>query len=151
MRGGAVLETVLGVLVLIAAGVFTVYAQGRLTEGPGRDGYTVVARFDSVGDLTRGAEVRVSGVPVGAVESISLDSETFFARAELNIRGDVQIPEDSTARIAMAGLLGGAYVAIEPGGAMETLEPGGEIEFTQGAVDMFDLIGEAVMNRGGSN
>ena len=51
----------------------------------------------------------------------------------------------------MAGLLGGSYVEIEPGGAMEMLEPGGEITYTQGAVDMFDLIGEAVMNRGGSN
>lgn len=151
MRGGAVLETVLGFLVLLAAGVFLVYAQGQLTEGPGRDGYNVVARFDTVGDLTRGAEVRVSGVPVGAVESVMLDGETYFARAVLRIRSDVEIPSDSTARIAMAGLLGGSYVAIEPGGDVETLPEDGEIEFTQGAVDMFDLIGRAVMNRGGEN
>ena len=34
---------------------------------------------------------------------------------------------------------------------MEMLEPGGEITYTQGAVDMFDLIGQAVMNRGGGD
>lgn len=150
MRGGAVLETVLGFVVLVAAGAFLFYAQGQLTEGPGRDGYAITARFNTVGDLARGADVRVAGVPVGAVQAVELDSETYFARADMVIRADVDIPEDSTAKIATAGLLGGAYVEIEPGGAMEMLEPGGEITYTQGAVDMFDLIGEAVMNRGGN-
>ncbi len=151
MRSGAVLETVLGFVVLVAAGAFLVYAQGQMTEGPGRDGYEVTARFNTVGDLARGAEVRVAGVPVGAVRAVELDPETYFARADMVIRADVEIPEDSTAKIAMAGLLGGSYVEIEPGGAMEMLEPGGEITYTQGAVDMFDLIGQAVMNRGGGD
>lgn len=149
MRGGAVLETLLGLAVLIAAGAFLFYAQGRLDEGPGRDSYELTARFSTVGDLSRGAEVRVAGVPVGAVQAIELDPQTYFAQATLTIRSDIEIPDDSTAKIATAGLLGGAYVEIEPGGAMEVLSPGGEIEFTQGAVDMFDLIGQAV--GGGSN
>jgi phospholipid/cholesterol/gamma-HCH transport system substrate-binding protein len=149
MRGGAVLETLLGLAVLIAAGAFLFYAQGRLDEGPGRDSYELTARFSTVGDLARGAEVRVAGVPVGAVQGIELDPQTYFARTILTLRSDIEIPQDSTAKIASAGLLGGAYVEIEPGGAMEVLEPGGEIEFTQGAVDMFDLIGQAV--GGGSN
>lgn len=149
MRSGAVLETVLGFVVLVAAGAFLFYAQGQMTEGPGRDGYEVTARFNTVGDLARGAEVRVAGVPVGAVRAVALDPDTYFARADMVIRADVEIPEDSTAKISTAGLLGGSYVEIEPGGAMEMLEPGGEITYTQGAVDMFDLIGQAVMNRGG--
>lgn len=149
MRGGAVLETLLGLAVLIAAGAFLFYAQGRLDEGPGRDSYELTARFSTVGDLARGAEVRVAGVPVGAVQAIELDPQTYFAQATLTIRSDIEIPDDSTAKIATAGLLGGAYVEIEPGGAMEVLSPGGEIQFTQGAVDMFDLIGQAV--GGGSN
>jgi len=150
MRGGAVLETLLGLAVLIAAGAFLFYAQGRLDEGPGRDSYELTARFSTVGDLARGAEVRVAGVPVGAVQAIELDPQTYFAQATLTIRSDIEIPDDSTAKIATAGLLGGAYVEIEPGGAMEVLAPGGEIQFTQGAVDMFDLIGQAV-GGGGSN
>jgi phospholipid/cholesterol/gamma-HCH transport system substrate-binding protein len=149
MRTGAVLETVLGFVVLVAAGAFLVYAQGQRTEGPGRDGYELTARFNTVGDLARGAEVRVAGVPVGSVRAVELDPDTYFARADMVIRAGVNIPEDSTAKISTAGLLGGSYVEIEPGGAMEMLEPGGEITYTQGAVDMFDLIGQAVMNRGG--
>lgn len=148
MKSGAVLETLIGLLVLIAAGAFLVYGQGQLDGGPGRDGYTLTARFSSIGDLSRGAEVRVAGVPVGTVSGIELDEQTYFARTIFKIRSSVDIPEDSTAKIAMAGLLGGSYVEIEPGGATEMLAEGGEIEFTQGSVDLFDLIGEAVMNRG---
>ncbi len=149
MRGGAVLETLLGLAVLVAAGAFLFYAQGRLDEGPGRDSYELTARFSTVGDLARGAEVRVAGVPVGAVQGVELDTQTYFARTILSICSDIEIPDDSTAKIATAGLLGGSYIEIEPGGAMEVLEPGEEIQFTQGAVDMFDLIGQAV--GGGSN
>lgn len=149
MRGGAVLETLLGLAVLIAAAAFLFYAQGRVDDGPGRDSYELTARFSTVGDLSRGAEVRVAGVPVGSVQGIDLDRQTYFARTALMIRSDVEIPEDSTAKIAASGLLGGAYVEIEPGGAVEVLGPGEEIQFTQGAVDMFDLIGQAV--GGGSN
>lgn len=148
MKGGAVLETIIGILVLIAAGAFLVFAQGQLDEGPGRDGYELNARFSSIGDLSRGAEVRVAGVPVGTVSRIELDEQTYFARTVFRIRSSVDIPEDSTAKIALAGLLGGAYVEIEPGGATEMLEPGGEIEFTQGSVDLFDLIGEFISQRG---
>lgn len=150
MRGGAILETVLGVVVLVSAGAFFLYAQGQVDDGARSDGYTLTARFSSVGDLNRGADVRVAGVPVGTVHAIRLDPETFFAEAELQLSGDIELPLDSTAKISTAGLLGGAYVEIEPGGEMDLLQPGGEITYTQGAVDMFDLIGEAVMNRSGS-
>ena len=149
MRTGALLETIIGFIVLVAAGAFFVYAQGELEEGPGRDGYQLTARFNTIGDLARGAEVRVAGVPVGAVSAIELESQTYFARTALTIRGDVEIPADSTAKIATSGLLGGAYVEIEPGGDAEMLAPNGEIRFTQGAVDLMDLIGETVMNEGG--
>lgn len=144
MRAGAVLETLLGLLVLIAAAAFLVYSQGRLDAGPGRDSYGLTARFSTVGDLSRGAEVRVAGVPVGSVQAIELDPETYFARVEMTVRPDIEIPDDSTAKIATAGLLGGAYVEIEPGGGADVLQPGDEIAFTQGAVDMFDLIGQAI-------
>ncbi|PWE17318.1 outer membrane lipid asymmetry maintenance protein MlaD [Marinicauda salina] len=149
MRTGALLETIIGFIVLAAAGAFFAYAQGELEEGPGRDGYQLTARFNTIGDLARGAEVRVAGVPVGAVSAIELDAQTYFARTALTIRSDVEIPADSTAKIATSGLLGGAYVEIEPGGDAEMLAAGEEIRFTQGAVDLMDLIGETVMNGSG--
>lgn len=149
MRGGAVLETVLGFVVLVTAGVFLIFAQGRTTDTPGRgEGYELTARFAAVGDLSRGAEVRVAGVPVGAVQAVRLDPQTYFAETELLIRTDIRIPADSTAKITSAGLLGGTYVSIEPGGDDVMLTEGEEIEFTQGAIDLFDLIAEFASNRG---
>jgi len=35
-------------------------------------------------------------------------------------------------------------VAIEPGGAPDNLKPGGEIQNTQGAVDLFSLVGQVL-------
>jgi len=147
MRGGAIIETVLGILVLVAAGAFLIYAQGQIDDGTRSDGYTLTAQFSSVGDLNRGADVRVAGVPVGTVSAVRLNPNTYFAEAELQLSGDIELPSDSTAKITAAGLIGGVFVEIEPGGDIDMLQPGDEISFTQGAVDMFDLIGEAVMNR----
>ena len=103
-----------------------------------------------MGDLSRGADVRVAGVPVGTVTTVRLDQDTYFAEAVFELNGEIQIPADSTAKIATAGLIGGVFIEIEPGGDVDMLQAGEEISFTQGAVDMFDLIGQAVMNRGSS-
>ncbi|MGY6533395.1 outer membrane lipid asymmetry maintenance protein MlaD [Glycocaulis sp.] len=141
MRGGAVLETLVGLIVLAVAAAFLIFAQGRVDGDPSQGGYELQARFSEVGALSRGAEVRVSGVPVGSVMRIGLDPDTYFAKVTVRIRRDVQLPADSTAKITASGLLGGAYIEIEPGGDEEMIEEGGEIMFTQGAVDLFELIG----------
>ncbi|TRO95802.1 outer membrane lipid asymmetry maintenance protein MlaD [Glycocaulis profundi] len=150
MRGGALLETIIGLVVLVVAGGFLYFAQGQLDRGPGRDGYELNARFSAIGALARGAEVRVSGVPVGTVTHVTLDTQTYFANIAMNLRGDVPIPADSTAKITSSGILGSPYIEIEVGGDDDMIEPGGEIMFTQGAVDLFDLIGEAMTGRGGN-
>ncbi|WP_019961907.1 outer membrane lipid asymmetry maintenance protein MlaD [Woodsholea maritima] len=152
MRASALVETLIGAGVLAAAGFFLFYAGSNLSTGQSADGYTLSARFSTIGGLTRGADVRVAGVPVGTVSAIELDQQTYLARAVMRLDGGIEIPEDSSARIASNGLLGGAFVEIEPGGLEEALIEGGEIQYTQGAVDIFSLIGEAVMNRasGGS-
>jgi phospholipid/cholesterol/gamma-HCH transport system substrate-binding protein len=57
---------------------------------------------------------------------------------------DVKLPSDSTAKITSDSLLGGVHVAIAPGAALDDLKPGGEIDNTQGAVDLFGLIGQVI-------
>ena len=94
-----------------------------------------------MGALTPGAKVSVAGVKVGTVSRITLDPKTFLAVARLSIESKVRLPSDSTAKVTSDSLLGGAHIAIAPGGATDDLKPGGEIENTQGAVDLFSLIG----------
>ena len=47
---------------------------------------------------------------------------------------------DSAALIQTDGLLGGAYIQIQPGGSPENLAPGDEIEDVQGAVSLLALM-----------
>lgn len=137
-------ETVVGAAVLIAAGGFLTYGLGATRSGGDAGGYTVLARFGQVGGLAPGAEVRVAGVRVGSVAAVELDPETYFAVTRLRLDRGVRLPEDSSARISTDGLLGDAHVAVEPGGAAELLPAGGEIADTQGAVDIFGLLGGAL-------
>ncbi len=134
-------ETGVGAVVLIATAAFLAYS---LTAGGPRQahGYEVGAKFGQVGALAPGASVSVAGVKVGTVASIDLDPKTYLAIVRLDLDPKVPLPVDSTAKISSDGLLGGAHIVIEPGGSTDNLKPGGEIANTQGAVDLFGLVGQ---------
>jgi phospholipid/cholesterol/gamma-HCH transport system substrate-binding protein len=143
-------ETLMGFLVLVLAAGFLVYSLtvGGVGSKPG--GYDVTAKFGQVGSLAPGAAVSVAGVKVGTVSQISLDPKTFLAVTKLSLDPDVKLPSDSTAKITSDSLLGGVHVAIAPGGAADDIKPGGEIDNTQGAVDLFGLIGSVMRPQGGN-
>jgi phospholipid/cholesterol/gamma-HCH transport system substrate-binding protein len=134
-------ETGVGAVVLIAAAGFLVYS--LTAAGPRQaHGYAVQAKFGQVGALAPGASVDVAGVKVGTVERIDLDPKSYLAIVRLDLDPKIPLPADSTAKITSDGLLGGAHVVIEPGGSTDDLKPGGEIQNTQGAVDLFGLVGQ---------
>ena len=144
-----VAETVIGAVVLAVAGGFLVYAAQTSDVRVGGGAYELVANFRKAEGVTVGGDVRISGVKVGSVRDMSLNTETYQARVVMGIRPDVSIPEDSAATIATDGLLGGAHVAIQPGGSEFMLEPGDEFSFTQGSVNILDLVGRAISGGGG--
>jgi phospholipid/cholesterol/gamma-HCH transport system substrate-binding protein len=137
-------ETILGLAVLAFAGLFLAYALG--VTGVGKQGatYELTARFGEAGGIQPGAKVTVSGVKVGDVREVTIDPKTYLAVMRLTLDDKVKLPSDSTAKITSDGLLGGAHIAIAPGGAEDDLKPGGEISNTQGAVDLFGLIGQVM-------
>src|SRR5262245_63615394 len=108
-------ETILGAVVAIVAVSFFVFAAAQSGQASTGAGYDLIARFQRVDGIAVGSDVRVSGVKVGVVKSVGLDPDTFLAKLDFAIDPAVQVPDDSIARIASDGLLGGAYVAIEPG------------------------------------
>lgn len=132
-------ETILGAVVAVVAVGFFAFAAAQAGQTGARDGYDLTARFQRVDGVNVGSDVRISGVKVGVVRAVELDPETYLARVTLAINQGVAVLDDSTARVASDGLLGGAYVAIEPAG-MDALAPGGEIPNTQGAVDLLTLF-----------
>jgi phospholipid/cholesterol/gamma-HCH transport system substrate-binding protein len=143
-------ETILGAVVAVVAIGFFVFAAAQAGQtGVNGGSYELVARFQRVDGINVGADVRVSGVKVGVVRAVELDPETYLARLTLAVRDGVQVLDESTARIATDGLLGGAYVAIEPAG-FEPLAAGGEIPNTQGSVDLLTLFASFAQGQGTS-
>jgi len=140
-----VIETVMGgVVLLVAAGfVYLVFQTGSVGNG---SGYLVTAEFDNASGLTTGGEVRMSGVKIGTVVSQRLDPNTYFAVVTFSIADTVKLPRDTSARILADGLLGSNFVALEPGGEEETIEPGGRINFTQGSINVVDLLGRFIFS-----
>src|SRR6185437_2615685 len=134
-------ETAVGAVVIAAAAGFLAYSLTVGGKGAGH-GYEVQAKFGQVGALAPGAVVSVAGVKVGTVSSITLDPKTFLAVVKLDLDSKTPLPSDSVAKITSDGLLGGQHISIEPGGATDSLKAGSEIENTQGAVDLFSLVGQ---------
>ncbi len=140
---GTLVETLIGAVVLLVAAWFVYFAYSHTELGP-VGGYHLSARFDKVGDLANGADVKISGIKIGTVTTQTLDPKTYEAVVELGIQSDVELPDDTTAKIASAGLLGGSYISLEPGGSEDLLEDGDRIGYTQGAVDLMGLLGRFI-------
>ncbi len=139
------IETVMGGVVLLVAAGFVALAFQATSVGDG-SGYELYAEFDNASGLAPGADVRMSGVKIGVVTAQKLDSKTFFAVITMTIDKDVELPRDTSARILADGLLGSNFVALEPGGDLENLKPGGQITFTQGSINVVDLLGRFIFS-----
>lgn len=136
-------EAVIGAIVLAVAGGFFFYA--ARTADVGLSGtYPLTANFRRADGLSSGVDVRISGVKVGTVRAMDLDPQTYEARVTMAVQQGIRLPDDSAATIASDGLLGGAHVAIKPGGSEFMLEPGDSFTFTQGAVNILDLVNRAI-------
>jgi phospholipid/cholesterol/gamma-HCH transport system substrate-binding protein len=143
-------ETILGAIVAFVAIGFFVFAAAQAGQTSRAGGYDLIARFQRVDGINVGSDVRVSGVKVGVVKAIGLDHETYLAQLTLSIDNGVQVLDESTARVASDGLLGGAYIAIEPAG-MDALQAGAEIPNTQGAVDLLTLFASFAQGQGNNS
>ena len=141
----SVVETLIGAVVLIVAGLFLAYAF-RNVDASTPGGYEVLARFDRVDGLKKGADVTIGGIKVGTVTEQKLDPKTFQALVRMNISGYIKLPADTSAKLVSESLLGGLSLTLEPGGSDKNIAPGGEISRTQGAVNLMDLIGQAIFS-----
>jgi phospholipid/cholesterol/gamma-HCH transport system substrate-binding protein len=143
-------ELLTGLGIILAAILFLIYAlrgAGELNTG----GYTLNARFGSIGSLTVGADVKIGGVVVGHVSSEALDPVTYASVITLNINNNIQIPDDSSAAVTSDSLLGSDFVNVSPGGSTSMLKPGAAFATTQSAVNIGDLLGKFIFSIGGSS
>ncbi len=113
-----------------------------------RGSYLIKAHFGNVGGLKVRAPVSMAGVTLGRVEKISFDASRYEALVEVRIDPAFkQIPDDTSASILTAGLLGEQYIGLTAGGSDTYLKEGDEIELTQSAVILEQLISRLMFNK----
>jgi phospholipid/cholesterol/gamma-HCH transport system substrate-binding protein len=151
MRRSASRDFIVGLFVLagLSAVAYLSLSVGGLTL-TGGGGLTVYAAFDEIGGLKPRAPVVIAGVKIGEVGPINLDKD-FRARVELDVRGNLKLPTDTSASIMTSGLLGDKYIELQLGGSDQYLKPGGEITFTESAIILERLIGKLIHGSAVSN
>jgi len=142
--GQRALQIKVGLLVVVAAVVLGgfIFILGNYSFGKG---FTLQVDFDFVGNLAPGAPVKVAGIKVGRVESISflggrVDERTkqrVYVRLHLWLenRARATVRTNSRVYINTQGILGEQYIEIEPGNP----EAEGSREWT---TDLAPLRGE---------
>ncbi|GAB6139345.1 outer membrane lipid asymmetry maintenance protein MlaD [Methylosoma difficile] len=138
-------DTLVGLFV--AAGIgglfFLALQVSNLSSFSQHDSYTVTARFENSGGLKVKSPVSAAGVKIGQVSSITFDPKTYESVVEMHIDAQYNsIPDDTTASIFTAGLLGEQYVSLEAGGSDDYLKDQSKIEITQSAIILEKAIGQ---------
>ncbi len=151
MLSQRLIESLVGLFLLFAITALSVLAfkVSGLTSLFPEDSYDVTAKFDDIGGLKVRSTIKIGGVQIGEVSKIALDPDSFKAIVTLHIQKQYNdIPDDSSAAILTAGLLGDNYVAITPMYSKTELKSGSQILFTNSAMVLEKLIGQFIYKLG---
>lgn len=144
MQSSSTRDLAVGLFVLVALlciGWLSLQVGGATLARGG--GLVLFASFDDVGGLSHRSPVRIAGVTVGRVDSITLDDD-LRARVRLEVDEELALSVDSAAAIRTAGLLGDQFIALEPGAEDDLLAPGDSFTFTESAWNVDALVGALV-------
>jgi len=154
MQTNRAVEILVGMFVAAGIAAFFMLAMkvSNISAFTEKDTYQLKARFDNIGGLKTRSPVRIGGVRIGRVASIEYDDKQLEAVVTISINsGHNRIPDDSTASIFTAGVLGEQYVSLEPGSSDEFFKDGGVVGETQSALVLERMIGKFMMGVGSTN
>ncbi len=135
------LDAFLGFVVLLITGLFIFYVYVTVdTKLFKSDDFQLHARFENIDGIVAGSKVKLSGVNIGTVKSISLEPENFYAFITMGFDQEFSFPDDTEASVQLEGLLGGSYISILPGGSDVILLNNQEILYTQGSTSLLNLM-----------
>jgi len=128
---------VLGILALMMLSLKV----SNLSNLLGGNEYEIFAYFSNVGSLKVKSPVKMGGVKIGSISDIQYDENKFQALVKMKINAHyTKIPQDTSAVIYTAGLLGEQYIGFEPGGDDQFLKNGSQMTLTQSAIILEQLI-----------
>ena len=135
------LEYVLGLLILIISIISIFYYSSKINLFNKVDTLQVNSSFFDIGNINIGNDVKIMGVKVGEVSSISLDQENYMAIVTSSVDESIKIPNDSIFKIANNGFIGSPYIEIELGNSNEIFKNN---DYTINNVDAVSL--EEIIN-----
>ena len=143
-------ETLIGAVVIAIAIGFLTFAYNSSGMGKKSSGYMVSAEFDNIEGVNVGTDIRMAGIKIGTVTAQSLNPENYQAVVSMSIDPNLKLTDDTSAKVTSEGLLGSKFISLEPGGSDNKLADGGVITYTQGAVDIWSLISQAMFDKSGA-
>ena len=135
------LEYLLGLLILIISIISIIYYSSKINLFNKVDTLQVNSSFFDIGNINIGNDVKIMGVKVGEVSSISLDQENFMAVITSSVDESIKIPNDSIFKISNNGLIGSPYIEIQLGNSEVPLKNN---DYTINNVDAVSL--EEIIN-----
>ncbi|MGH7453604.1 MAG: MlaD family protein [bacterium] len=118
-------EVIVGAAIVLAIAI-GIYGYVFLREIPVRHrGFEITIIFENVTGLENGDGVTVSGLKVGHVKQMRLESGHVTVRVWMD--GEVPLPRDSRAAIRSIGMIGEKYIDLKLGAAKENLQEGDTI------------------------
>ncbi|GAB1508595.1 MCE family protein [Actinophytocola sp. KF-1] len=128
---------------VLVTGFATAVLALSIGNGSVRDTLTYSARFTDVTSLNPGDDVRINGVRVGQVDSLSV-VDGHLALVEFSVEKSKPLPADVTATIKYRNMVGQRYIALARGERLSSalLAEGDEIPLdrTRPALDLTDLF-----------
>ncbi|WP_369308668.1 outer membrane lipid asymmetry maintenance protein MlaD [Providencia rettgeri] len=143
-------------LLAIAAIIFLCLKVADLKSIGSQSTYQISASFENIGGLKEGSPIKVGGVVVGRVASITLDKKNYVPEVKIDLLSEYDnIPDSSSLSIRTSGLLGEQYIAMNIGPddeelGISILKNGGRLEDTKPAMVLEDLIGQFLYKSGDS-
>ena len=109
------IEFVSGLLILLISVICMFYYSTKVNIFNKVDKLYINSSFFDIGNINIGNDVKIKGVKVGEVSSISLDEENYVAIITSSINKSFKIPIDSIFKISNNGFIGSPYIEIELG------------------------------------
>ena len=134
------IEFVLGLLILITSIICIFYYSSKINFFNKIESFQIHSSFFDKGNINIGNEVKIKGVKVGEVSSISLDQDSYMAIVTSTVDESIKIPNDSVFKISNNGFIGSPYIEIELGNSEETLKNNDNTINNVDAVSLEEII-----------
>ena len=134
------IEFALGLLILTTSIVCIFYYSSKINYFNKIESFQIHSSFFDKGDINIGNEVKIKGVKVGEVSSISLDQDSYMAIVTSTVDESIKIPNDSVFKISNNGFIGSPYIEIQLGNSEETLKNNDNTINNVDAVSLEEII-----------